>query len=463
MAQQKPSAKDFLQEKSGDDKRRSQRLTLRVAVVVIGSDAHGNPFGELTHTIVVNAHGALVELKAELNDGQRVLLRNKQSGERQSCHVVWFRKAEEGVNHAGLEFESAAPKFWQVDFLPDDWSVPMMRAGILKEFGQPLTAGEMPRPTPLADEVLIRVEACGVCHSDLHMARGDWPDVAAKMSWPAILGHEAVGRVEEVGAHVGGVKPGQRVGVGWLYSTCGECEHCREGAENVCLKRKVTGIAAPGGYAEFMRVKASHAIPVPENLSAIEAAPLFCAGLTVFHALRNAGLKKGQRVAVFGVGGLGHLALQIAKFAGAETFAVDVSEAKLEFAKKLGATQAILATDSNTHEFLKAGGGPHLAVVTAPEKSAYDLAMRTLRRRGTLAVVGLPKEDLTFFADDLVVGEYKIIASAVGTREEMRELLALAAAGKIRCEVEACGLEQINEVFQKMQRGQLLGRAVLVM
>jgi propanol-preferring alcohol dehydrogenase len=462
-----PSARNILQEKSDEDKRRSHRLTLRVAVEVIGSDPHGNPFGELTHTMVVNAHGALVELKAELKDGQRVLLRNKQSGERQSCHVVWFRKAEQDINHAGLEFETAAPKFWQVDFLPDDWSIPMMRAAILKEFGQPLAAGEMPRPSPLADEVLVRVEACGVCHSDLHMARGDWPDVAAKMSWPAILGHEAVGRVVEVGAHASGVKLGQRVGVGWLYSTCGECEHCREGAENVCLKRKVTGIAAPGGYAEFMRMKASHAIAVPENLSAIEAAPLFCAGLTVFHALRNAGLPfgsaQGKRVAVFGVGGLGHLALQLAKLAGAETMAVDVSEAKLEFAKRLGAAQAILATDANAEKLLQAGGGPHLAVVTAPAKSAYDLAIRTLRRRGTLAVVGLPKEVLTFFADDLVVGEFKIIASAVGTREEMRELLALAANGKIRCEVETFAVEQINDVFEKMQGGQLLGRAVLVM
>jgi propanol-preferring alcohol dehydrogenase len=350
-----------------------------------------------------------------------------------------------------------------VDFPPDNWEIPMMRAAILKEFGHPLAAGEMPRPSPLAGEVLLRVEACGVCHSDLHMAHGDWPDVAAKMSWPATLGHEVVGRVVELGAEVSGVTMGQRVGVGWLYSTCGACEHCREGAENVCLKRKVTGIAAPGGYAEYIRVRASHATPVPENLPSVEAAPLFCAGLTVFHACRNAGLRAGQRVAVFGVGGLGHLALQLARLAGAETFAVDVSEAKLEFAKKLGAVHTIRATDGNSAELLKAGGGPHLAVVTAPEKSAYDLAIRTLRRRGTLAVVGLPKEDLTFFADDLVVGEFKIIASAVGTRDEMRELLALAADGKIRCEVETCALEQINEVFEKMQRGQLLGRAVLVM
>jgi propanol-preferring alcohol dehydrogenase len=218
-----------------------------------------------------------------------------------------------------------------------------------------------------------------------------------------------------------------------------------------------------------MRIRASHAIPIPENLSAAEAAPLFCAGLTVFHACRNAGLRAGQsfgsaqdkKVAVFGVGGLGHLALQLAKLAGAETIAVDVSAEKLAFAKKLGAAQTILASDPDAAELLKSDGGPHVAMVTAPAKSAYDLAIRTLRRRGTLAVVGLPKEDLTFFADDLVVSEHKIISSAVGTRAEMRELLALAAAGKIRCEVESCHLEQINDVFARMQKGELLGRAVI--
>ncbi len=456
-----PSPGATSQEEDSPEKRRSKRLLLRVSVVVIATGSDGKAFGEETHTLIVSAHGALIELKGVLADNQRVLLGHKTSGEKQSCRVVWFRKEETGAHHAALEFVSPAPRFWHVDFPPEDWTLPTMRAATLMEFGCPFAVEEIARPAPAADEVLIRVEACGVCHSDLHMAHGDWPDVAAKMSWPATLGHEAVGRVVELGAEVKGVAIDQRVGVGWLYSTCGECEHCRDGAENVCLKRKVTGIAAPGGYAEFMRIKASHAIAVPENLSPVEAAPLFCAGLTVFHACRNAGLRAGQRVAVFGVGGLGHLALQLAKLAGAETIVVDVSEAKLAFAKKLGAMQTMNAADPKAADLLKAGGGPHLAIVTAPSKPAYDLAIRTLRRRGTLAVVGLPKEDLTFFADDLVIGEFKIISSAVGTRDEMRELLALAAAGKIRCEVEPCRLVQINEVFSRMQKGELLGRAVI--
>ncbi|HEV8385293.1 MAG TPA: zinc-dependent alcohol dehydrogenase [Candidatus Acidoferrales bacterium] len=456
-----------LQEKIGKEKRRSQRLLLRIPVVVTLTGSDGKPVSEATHTVVVNAHGALVQLKTVAAENQRVVLENKSSGERQSCRVVWFRKEDDALYHAALEFVTPAPKFWHVDFPPADWHIPMMRAATLKEFGSPFLMEEIPRPVVAADEVLIKLEACGVCHSDLHMAHGDWPDVAAKMSWPATLGHEAVGRIVELGANVrknadaNEMVVGKRVGVGWLYSTCGDCEHCLDGAENVCLKRKVTGIAAPGGFAEFMRIRASHAIPIPENLSSIEAAPLFCAGLTVFHACRNAGLRDGQKVAVFGIGGLGHLALQLAKLAGAEMIAVDVSEEKLAFAKKLGATQTVHAGDPEASNSLKEGGEPHLAIVTAPAKSAYDLAIRTLRRRGTLTVVGLPKEDLTFFADDLVVSEHKIISSAVGTRAEMRELLALAAAGKIRCEVESYRLEQINDVFARMQKGELLGRAVI--
>jgi propanol-preferring alcohol dehydrogenase len=345
-----------------------------------------------------------------------------------------------------------------------------MRAALLHEFGKALAVGEVPRPEPLPDEVLIRVEACGVCHSDLHLAHGDWPDVAAKMTLPAILGHEAVGRVVEKGATARSVEVGERVGVGWLCRTCGECEHCRDAAENVCLKRQVTGIAIPGGYAELLRVPASHAIRVPDGLDPIATAPLFCAGLTVYRACKNAGLWLGsesrgsaqsKRVAIFGVGGLGHLALQLARHASAEVIAVDIRDEKLDFARSLGAHRTVKASDPTAARQLRADGGPHIAVVTAPSKPAYDLAFRTLRKRGTLAVVGLPKEDLTFFADDLVVGEFRILGTAVGTRDDQRDVLALAAAGKLRCEVEACRLEHINDVYARMMRGEILGRAVL--
>ncbi len=342
-----------------------------------------------------------------------------------------------------------------------------MRAARVHKFGKALVVEDAPGLEPQPDEVLVRVEACGVCHSDLHMLRGDWPDVAKRTPIPATLGHEVVGRVVATGGQVQGIPAGARVGVGWLYSTCEACEFCGDGAENICRHRQVTGLAAPGGFAEHIRMRASHAVPAPESLPAEEAAPLFCAGLTVFHALRNCGVSmmpgsaRGQRVAVFGIGGLGHLAVQLAALAGAEVIAVDVADDKLALARKCGATEAVNSSDPEALRRLREDGGPHLAIVTAAAKPAYDLAFRTLRKRGTLGVVGLPKEDLAFFADDWVVGEFRMVGSAVGTRAEMRELLDLAAAGKVRCEVEVHRLEAINEVFKRMDRGEILGRAVI--
>jgi propanol-preferring alcohol dehydrogenase len=213
----------------------------------------------------------------------------------------------------------------------------------------------------------------------------------------------------------------------------------------------------------LMRVKASQAVLIPESLSPSQAAPCFCAGLTVYHAWRNAGISAGQRVAIFGVGGLGHLAVQVAQGAGAEVVALDVNSTKLDLARALGAQEALDVRDPDTIARLKRGGGPHLALVTAPSKAAYDMALKTLRRRGTLAVVGLPREDLTFFADDLAIGEFRIMGSAVGTRREMRELLALAASGTLRCEVETWRLEDVNQALDRLRRGEVLGRAVVEM
>ncbi|MBI3450414.1 MAG: zinc-dependent alcohol dehydrogenase [Acidobacteria bacterium] len=338
-----------------------------------------------------------------------------------------------------------------------------MRAALLTTLGRPLELAEVSPPKPASDEILVEVEACGVCHSDLHLAAGDWPDCAARMAFPATLGHEAVGRVVERGSRAADIAIGTRVGVGWLRSVCGRCEHCLAGAENVCLARTVTGIEGPGGFAALIPVLASQAVAIPEGLPSHEAAPLFCAGLTVYHAARLAGISAGQRVAVFGVGGLGHLAIQIARVAGADVVAVDVHPSKLDLARKVGASAALDARDAASVEALKAAGGPHVALVTAPSAEAYRLATRVLRRRGTLAVVGLPKEDLTFFADDLAVGEFRIVGSAVGTRQETRELLALAASGRIRCETEVLPLDGVNDVFDRMRRGEIAGRAVLRM
>src|SRR5271169_5733303 len=219
-----------------------------------------------------------------------------------------------------------------------------MKAAVLHNFQQPLTIEEVERPKLRDDDVLIKVEACGVCHSDLHVADGDWTQLAGIVKKPVILGHEIAGSVVEKGAAVKNLQIGDRVGVPWLHWSCGECEFCREGNENLCVKQKITGVTVDGGYAEFVKAPATHATKIPDELSFVDAAPLFCAGVTVYRALKHARLQPGQRLAIFGVGGLGHLGVQIATGLGAIVTAVDVSDEKLAQAKTLGASTTLNST-----------------------------------------------------------------------------------------------------------------------
>src|ERR1700675_4816629 len=240
-----------------------------------------------------------------------------------------------------------------------------MKAAILHEFKEQLTIEDVARPKPDANEVLIEVQACGVCHSDLHVANGDWPQIVPITKRPLILGHEIAGRVVEKGAAIDHLNVGDRVGVPWVYWTCGECEFCREGNENLCIKQQITGVTVDGGYAEFVKAPASHALKIPDGLSCIDAAPLFCAGVTVYRALKHARIQPGQRLAVFGVGGLGHLAVQIGQGLGAIVSAVDVSEEKLEHARSLGASVTLNAANVNVVKELRRAGGVHSALVTS--------------------------------------------------------------------------------------------------
>ncbi len=338
-----------------------------------------------------------------------------------------------------------------------------MKAAILDDYKQPLRIADVPQPECAADEVLIQVEACGVCHSDLHLAEGGWPQLlsAVTVKMPLIMGHEAVGRVVEKGRDVEQFALGDRVGVAWIYWSCGQCRLCKEGLENLCPRQIITGVTVDGGYAEFVKAKASHVTRVPEALSAQEAAPLFCAGLTVYRASKKAGIRPGQRVAVFGIGGLGHLAVQVAKSFQAEVIGIDVTEEKLALARSLGADHVLNAAAGDFAAQLKKVGSPHVALVTSAAKAAYDLAFSSLRPDGTLAVIGLPVEDLTFPPIVMVARETRIVASSVGTRADLRELLDLAAAGKVRCRSEARPLAQINQVFDDMRHGRILGRVVV--
>lgn len=336
-----------------------------------------------------------------------------------------------------------------------------MKAAVLHDFGQPLRIEDLPAPVPEPDEVLIQVEACGVCHSDLHIIEGELPRFQAVTKQPLIPGHEVVGRVVQKGAEVDHLAVGERVGVPWLHASCGVCEQCREGVENLCREGVVTGMMVDGGYAELMRAKASHALPIPDAVTPVAAAPLLCAGLTVYRALNNAGVEAGQRVAVVGVGGLGHLAVQMARAFGAEVIALDVADDKLKLAASLGAAAQINAADEDAVKALRKQGGVHVAVVTSAAKVAYDTGLRCLRPAGTLAVVGLPPEPLTFSALALVGGEVRIVGTAVGTRADQREVLALAAAGKIHCHTETRPLAEVNDVLEQMRGGGITGRIVL--
>ena len=339
-----------------------------------------------------------------------------------------------------------------------------MKAAILHEFASPLEIQDVAPPEPGIGEVLIKVEACGVCHSDYHLAHGEWDMLRPITKLPLILGHEVAGRIVSAGDDVKDLREGDRVGVPWLFYSCDECEYCLSGRETLCPKQKVTGCTVDGGYAEYVTAKASHVARVPHNLSSEEAAPLLCAGLTVYKSLRVADAQAGQRLVVFGVGGLGHLAVQLGKARGMEVGAVDLTEQKLELATECGADWVVNASESPAHRQVKAhGGGGDVVMVTSASSAAYDTAMRSIKRGGVLAIVGMTPEPIKVSTVAMVSGEFRIVASAVGTRKDLAEVLELAAAGELRCRFETRPLHDINRVFDAMRDGKISGRIVLRM
>jgi len=336
-----------------------------------------------------------------------------------------------------------------------------MKAAVLHDFKKSLSFEDVPRPKVEASDLLIQVEACGVCHSDLHVADGEWPQFAPITKMPLILGHEIAGRVAEKGSAVREFQIGDRVGLPWICWTCGECEFCREGNENLCTRQKITGVTVDGGFAEFVKAPASHVVKIPDGLAAVEAAPLFCAGVTVYRALKQARMAPGQRLAIFGIGGLGHVAVQIARELGAEVTAVDMTDEKLRLAESLGAAHGYNAASRNVAKELRAKGGVHVALVTSAAKAAYDTAFACIRPSGMLLAVGLPSENVCFPPIMMAAKEVRIQASAVGTRQDLREVLAMADIGKIRCQVATRPLLDANEVMDELRRGRVSGRIVL--
>nr|WP_239589543.1 alcohol dehydrogenase AdhP [Metabacillus crassostreae] len=334
-----------------------------------------------------------------------------------------------------------------------------VKAAVVNEFKQSLAIKEIDVPQLEHGEVLVKIKACGVCHTDLHAAHGDWP---VKPKLPLVPGHEGVGIVTEVGEGVTHIKIGDRVGVPWLYSACGQCEYCLSGKETLCESQQNSGYSVDGGYAEYCKADANYIVKIPDQLTYEEAAPIFCAGVTTYKALKVSGVKPGEWVAIYGVGGLGHVAVQYAKAMGMNVVAVDLGEEKLQLAKELGADLVVNPIEEDPDQFIKARtNGVHGAVVTAVSKPAFQAAFQSVRRGGTCVLVGLPPEEMPIPIFDTVLGGISIIGSIVGTRKDLQEALEFAAAGKVKTIIEVQPLENINEVFDRMVNGDINGRIVL--
>ena len=334
-----------------------------------------------------------------------------------------------------------------------------MKAAVLHGYGQPLQLEQVPVPAVGPGQILVKVAACGVCHTDLHATDGDWP---VKATLPLIPGHEGVGTIVVVGAGVTHVHEGDRVGVPWLYTACGHCEYCYSGWETLCHAQQNTGYSVQGSFADYVLADPDYVGLIPDALSFIEAAPILCAGVTVYKGLKETEVKPGEWVVISGIGGLGHLAVQYAKAMGMYVAAVDISPEKLQLAKEVGADFVIDATKEDPAAVVQAKlGGAQGVLVTAVSRTAFAQGVGMLRRRGTLALVGLPPGDFPVDIFDVTLNCKTIRGSIVGTRQDLTESLAFAAEGKVKVHCHTERLENINQVFTDLKAGQIEGRVVL--
>ena len=334
-----------------------------------------------------------------------------------------------------------------------------MKAAVVREFGKPLVIEEVAVPEVGPGQILVKVAAAGVCHTDLHAAEGDWP---VKPKPPFIPGHEGVGHVVAVGQGVTHVKEGDRVGVPWLYTACGHCVHCLGGWETLCESQQNTGYSVNGSFAEYVLADLNYVGHLPANVSFVEIAPVLCAGVTVYKGLKVTDTKPGDWVAISGIGGLGHMAVQYAKAMGLNIVAVDIDDAKLDLARRLGAQLTVNALDADPAAFTrKEIDGAQGVLVTAVSNKAFQQAMGMVRRGGTVSLNGLPPGDFPLSIFDTVLNGITVRGSIVGTRLDLQEALDFAAQGKVRATVATETLDDINDVFARMHRGEIEGRVVL--
>ncbi|WP_423824164.1 alcohol dehydrogenase AdhP [Salinisphaera sp. SPP-AMP-43] len=338
----------------------------------------------------------------------------------------------------------------------------MMKAAVVREFGQPLTFDELPVPEPGPNEVLVRIMASGVCHTDLHAAHGDWP---VKPTPPFVPGHEGAGVVARVGPGVTHLEEGDAVGIAWLHDACGRCEYCTTGWETLCESQHMSGYTVNGSFAEYAIGHADYVARLPDNVDFASIAPILCAGITTYKGLKETEARPGEWVAISGVGGLGHVAIQYAKAMGLHVAALDVTAEKLTLARDLGADVAIDASDAHAVEHVidTTEGGAHGVLVTAVSVPAFNQALQLVRRKGTISLNGLPPGEFQTPIFDVVLKRLTIRGSIVGTRKDLEEAIAFAAEGKVRPRIHETSLDRINEVFSDLEAGTVDGRMVIRM
>jgi alcohol dehydrogenase, propanol-preferring len=335
-----------------------------------------------------------------------------------------------------------------------------MKAAVVEQFSKPLVFQEWDIPTPGPGQILVKSEACGVCHTDVHAWHGDWP---VKPKLPFIPGHEAIGTVVALGSGVTAVKEGERVGVPWLYSACGHCEYCLSAWETVCGEAQFGGYTKNGGFAEYLLADPNYVAHIPSGITPTEAAPIICAGITTYKGIKETSAQPGQWIAISGIGGLGHLAVQYAKVMGYHVCAIDVDDGKLAHAKGLGADVIINAKVGDPIAALKkaTGGGAHGVVITAPSLGAFKQGIGMTRKRGTCVLIGLPPGEFPTPLFDVVSNCITIRGSFVGTRQDMAEALAFAAEGKVKADIELQPLSSINQIIERLEHGNVASRVVI--
>jgi alcohol dehydrogenase, propanol-preferring len=336
-----------------------------------------------------------------------------------------------------------------------------MGAAIATAFGKPLILSDVAIPVPGPGEVLVKVSACGVCHTDIHAVNGDWP---VKPKLPFIPGHEVVGHVAALGQGVTKLREGDAVGVAWLHDACGACEYCGTGWETLCQRQHNTGYSVDGGYAEYTLADADYAVKLPSALNLLSAAPILCAGVTTYKGIKETDTKPGDWLAISGVGGLGHVAVQYAKAMGLHVVAIDMSEEKLALARRLGADIALnAAVPDLAAEVFRHTGGMHGALITAVSAPAFAQCLSLLRPGGTMSMVGLPPGSFALPIFEVVLKRLTVRGSIVGTRQDLAEALMFAAEGKVSAQVESRPLHEINAIFAELKAGRVRGRIVLRM